>query len=115
MPGPVHRTSERFAHRRRAGSGRGRLAFPPRGDVLADDVEGLGQTLLRVAPLVAEHIIFGRMHAAAGAKRLARARDSASFADAQALGDRVAAQLLAAGGREILASLRGTAAAGGAP
>jgi hydroxymethylbilane synthase len=46
--------------------------------------------------------------------RLARARDSAPFAEAQALGNRVAGQLLAAGGREILASLRGTATASGA-
>jgi hydroxymethylbilane synthase len=46
--------------------------------------------------------------------RLAHARDSAALAEAQALGDRVAGQLLASGGREILASLRGTATTGGA-
>ena len=45
--------------------------------------------------------------------RLARARDSAPPAEAEALGHRVAGQLLAAGGREILASLRGATAGAG--
>ena len=45
--------------------------------------------------------------------RLAHASDAGALADAQALGHRVAENLLDAGGREILASLRGTATAGG--
>jgi hydroxymethylbilane synthase len=45
--------------------------------------------------------------------RLARARDSAPLAEAEALGRRVAGQLLASGGREILALLRAPGAAGG--
>ena len=46
--------------------------------------------------------------------RFARARDSAPLGEAEALGHRVAEQLLSCGGREILERLRGATAASGA-